>query len=172
MRLARLDVTARGLATLPVFVSDDERPVVIRVTDADTVTMLAGVCDEWSGSWGVWLRASEDYSAGLIARDVKTLCTLLEVDHVVIDAAHDAAAHAEVVAALLSDEEVTLHNAVATITAAYNRPAPARAVSVWSVEGDEIRHGDTALRRGETRGAVTFFVTSTLHGRLERTGRD
>jgi hypothetical protein len=158
MQLARLDVTAPDLATLPVFVSDDEHPVVIRVTDADTVTMLAGVCDEWSGSWGVWLSASEDYSAGLIARDVKTLCTLLEIDHVVIEAAHDAPAYAEVVTALLSDEEVTLHNAVATITAAYNRPAPAQVVSVWSVEGDELRHGDTTLRRGETRAAVTFFV--------------
>lgn len=157
MQLARLDVTSTDLEDLPVLVSEEDRPLVIRVTDADTVTVLAGVSTEWAGSWGVWLRASEDYSAALIARDVKTLAVLMEIDHVVIEAANEARAHADVVSALLSDDEVTLHNAVAHITAAYNRPAPPRPVCVWSVEGDTLVHGPRVLRRSEVRGAITFF---------------
>jgi len=158
MQLARLDVSWADLEDLPVLVSEDDRPLVIRVLDADTVTIVAGVSADWSGSWGVWLEASEDYSAGLIARDVKTLSTLMEIDHVVVDAARDAAAHADVVAALLTNGEVTLHNAVANITGAYNRPAPPRPITVWSVEGDVLRHGQRLLTLGEQRGAISFFL--------------
>jgi hypothetical protein len=157
MQLARLDVTSTDLEDLPVLVSEEDRPLVIRVSDGDTVTVLAGVSAEWAGSWGVWLSASEDYPAALIARDVKTLAVLMEIDHVVIEAATDASAHAEVVAALLSDDEVTLHNAVANITAAYNRPAPPRPVCVWSVEGDTLVHEERVLRHSEVRGAITFY---------------
>ncbi len=157
MQLARLDVSGVELGDLPVLVSEDDRPVVIRVNDRDTVIKVAGVSAQWSGSWGVWLYASEEYSAGLIARDVKTLSHLLEVDHVVVDADHDASAYAEAVAALLTDDEVTLHNAVATITGAYNRPAPPRPITVWSAHDDEVRHASTVLHRAETRGAVTYF---------------
>ena len=158
MQLSRLDVTYEELENLPALVSEDDRPLVIRVTDADTVTVVAGVSAAWSGSWGVWLRASEDYPAGLIARDVKTLARLLEIDHVVIDAAEHADAHAQVVAALLSEGPVTLHNAVASITGAYNRPAPPRPITVWSVEGDVLRHAQRTLRRVDARGPVTSFA--------------
>jgi hypothetical protein len=157
MRLARLDVTLAQLADLPVLVGDDTRPVVVRVSDADVVVALAGACDGWSGSWGVWLRAHEGYGAGMIARDVKTLSTLLQLDHVVIDAAADAAAHAEVVAALLSDDEVTLHNDVARITHAFNRPAPVRPVHVWHVDDGVLSDGVRVLRRASTRANVTFY---------------
>ena len=157
MRLARLDVTLAQLADLPVLVGDDSRPVVVRVSDADTVVALAGVCEGWSGSWGVWLRAHEGYGAGMIARDVKTLSTLLQVDHVVIDAATHARAHAEVVAALLSDDEVTLHNDVARITRAFNRPAPARPVHVWHVDDGVVSDDVRVLRRTSVRANVTYF---------------
>ncbi len=157
MQLARLDVTSADLEDLPVLVSEEDRPLVISVSDADTVTVLAGVSTEWAGSWGVWLFASEDYPASLISRDVKTLAALMEIDHVVIEASGDARAHAEIVTALLSDDEVTLRNAVATITAAYNRPAPSRPVCVWSVEDDTLVHDGHVLRRSEVRGAVTYF---------------
>jgi hypothetical protein len=157
MQLARLDVTSADLENLPVLISEEDRPLVISVKDADTVTILAGVSAEWAGSWGVWLLASEDYPAALIARDVKTLAVLMEIDHVVIEAVEDARAHAEVVSALLSDDEVTLHNAVANITAAYNRPAPPRPVCVWSVEGDTLVHEERVLRSGGARGAIAFY---------------
>jgi hypothetical protein len=157
VRLARLDVTFADLALLPVLVSSDERPLVIRVIDADTVTSLAGVGLDWSGSWGVWLDAGQSYSAGLIARDVKTLSTLWEIDHVVVDAPAHAAAYADVVAALLGEGEVTLHNEVANITAAYNRPAPPRPVTVWSVEGDTLRQGERVLHLRGAHGAVSFY---------------
>jgi len=157
MRLARLDVSLAELSEVPTLVSDDQRPVVLRVLDADGVIALASVAGRWSGSWGVWLRADQGYGAGLIARDVKTLSTLVELDHVVIDAATDAPAHAEVVRALLSDDEVTIHNAAARITRAHNRPAPPRPVTVWYVDADSLRDGERVLRRVERRGDVTFF---------------
>ncbi len=159
MRLARLDVSVAQLHDVPVLVSDHERPVALRVRDADSVIALASVAGRWSGSWGVWLRADQGYGAGLIARDVKTLSTLLELDHVVIDADANAAAYAEVVRALLSDEEVTIHNAVARITRARNRPAPPRPVSVWSRQGDSLRDGGRReLVRETRRGDVTIFT--------------
>ncbi len=157
MQLARLDVTSADVEELPVLVSEEDRPLVISVSDADTVTILAGVSAEWAGSWGVWLIAGADYPASLIARDVKTLAALMEIDHVVIEASDHARAHAEIVAALLSGDEVTLHNAVAEISAAYNRPAPARAIRVWSVEGDTLVHDGRVLRRSGVRGAITYF---------------
>lgn len=190
MRLARLDVAFDDLADLAdvtALVAPDEGPVVLRVRDADTATVVAGVGARWPGSavaalsgsasgsasgtpsqtwpgsssgsrsWGVWLEASDDYSAALIARDVKTLAALVSLGHVVIDAAAHAGAHAEVVAALLSDDEVNLRNEVAHLTHAYNRPAPARALVVWHVEGDTLVHGAQVLRRTATRGAVTLF---------------
>ena len=162
MRLARLDVSLGELSAVPTLVSDDERPVVLRVRDADGVVALASVAGRWPGSWGVWLRADEGYGAGLIARDVKTLSTLLELDHVVIEAFEDAAAYADVVRVLLTDDEVTIHNAVARITRAHNRPAPSRPVTVWSVGAEgagELRDGAArVLRRGERRDDVTFFT--------------
>ena len=159
MRLTRLDVSLATLGDAPTLISDADRPVVLRVRDADGIIALASVAGRWPGSWGVWLRADEGYGAGLIARDVKTLSTLLEIDHVVIDAATDAPAHAEVVRALLSEDEVTIHNAVARITRARNRPAPPRPVTVWSVQAEELRDDSgRVLRRDAVLGDVTFFA--------------
>lgn len=157
MRLARLDVTFDELTDPAVLIADDGCAVVVRVLDADTATVVGGVGASWSGSWGVWLEASDAYSAALIARDVKTLAALVALEHVVIDAAAHAAAHAEVVVALLSDDEVNLRNEVAHLTHAYNRPAPAHAPTVWYVQGDTLVHAARVVRRGVTRGAVTFF---------------
>jgi len=157
MQIHRLEVTAEELHRWPVMVGDDEHPVVVRVTDADTVTLMAALAPQWEGSFGVWLRADAGYSAGLIARDVKTLSFLCSLDHVVIDADREAAAHAEVVRALLSDGSVTLRNAVATITDAYNRPAPARPLTVWHVEGEGLRHGADRLDVVEARDGVTTY---------------
>lgn len=158
MRLARLDVSFAELPDALSLVADVDGPVVVRVDDADGAIALAGVVERLTGSWGVWLRADPGYGAGLIARDVKTLSTLLELDHVVIDAAGDAAAYAEVVRALLSDEEVTIHNSVARITRAYNRPPPPRPVTVWSVDTDTLRDGDRVLRRNGQLDRVTFYA--------------
>lgn len=157
MRLARFDVDLRGLENAPVHLSEGGRPVVFRVLDADPVVAVAGACVDWLGPWGLWLRASEDYSAGLIARDVKTLSHLLELDHVVVEADRDAHLHAEVVAALLSGERVTLHNAVATITNAYNRPAPPRTITVWSAQDEVLRHDSSVLQARASSGALTYF---------------
>ena len=156
MQLARLDVTPAEMADLASVAAQDH-PLVIRVIGADTVTMLAAMSEALSGAWGVWLEASEHYSAGLIARDVKTLARLLWIEHVVVDAAENSAAHAEVVRVLLSNESVTLYNAVANITGAYNRPAPPRPVTVWNVQGDLLVHPQRSLLRQRVSGALTYY---------------
>ena len=157
-------MTSAQLGALPVLITQQERPLVIRVNDADTVTTLAGVCAGWEGSWGVWLTASEEYPSSLIARDVKTLATLTQLEHVVVDAVAHSSAHAEVVRALLSDDEVNLANAVATIRAAYNRPAPTREIQVWSVSdaGSTLECGERILREREALGNVTIFTNGAL----------
>ena len=156
MRLARLDVSRDAFAAAAMPPALVETPLILRITDADTVITLAGAGRRWPQVRGVWLRASAGYSAALIARDVKTLSTLRPIEHVVIDAESNAAAHAEVVDALLSDREVTLDNAVAHLSRAYNRPAPPQPICVWSVQGEGLVHGSHSLHR-QSAGEVTIY---------------
>lgn len=157
MQLVVLSVRADELAELPVFVSDADRPVVVRVRDGDAATLLAAHGPDWEGSWGVWLEASEAYPAQLIARDVKTLSHLMELDHVVISARADAAAHAEVVWALLTADEVNFLNEVATLVQAYNRPAPASPLTVWYADGEALRSGQVVLEGDVASEDVTVY---------------
>jgi hypothetical protein len=128
--LARLDEVAKRANTTPI---------VLEVRDADTVISAASLKDRLSAPLGVWLSLSNDYLAQLAARDVATLSWLIELDVVVVSGA-EAVQGAEVVRALLSDDEVNFANDVATLRGAYNRPAPPRPVSVWSWDGEALRN--------------------------------
>ena len=70
---------------------------------------------------------------------------LVRIERVVIEHGLEAPAHADVVAALLTNDEVTIVNEVATIRGAYNRPAPPTAIDVWSFNGSQLRLGETVL---------------------------
>ena len=118
---------------------------VVTCDDATTVVALAAQADRLVGPIGVWLAVDGDYPAQLAARDVATLSWLIDLDTVVIGAASAADQHAQVVEALLSDDEVTIENDVATVVGAFNRPAPPREVRVWSCDGAELRRGDQTL---------------------------
>jgi hypothetical protein len=93
---------------------------------------------------GIWLEVGESYPAALCARDIATLCWLVDLREVVI-AGDDADAQAEVVRAMLSDEEITFSNKVANIVRAYNRPAPPKPIRVWSYEDGVLRSSDELL---------------------------
>jgi hypothetical protein len=85
---------------------------------------------------------------------------------VVISAASSAPSHADVVTALLTDDEVNFANDVATLRGAYNRPAPPRPVAVWSFDGTTIRRDDEALIE-QTRvttdvGEMTSFARDVV----------
>ncbi|MGH9020170.1 MAG: hypothetical protein ACRDV0_04035 [Acidimicrobiales bacterium] len=158
MEFARLDAT---LATRDAWAADlasSTRPVALRLLDGDA--MVAAAASDGAVR-SVWVVASDQYPAAIIARDVKTLAALVDLGDVVVEGA-DAPAHAEVVAALLSDDEVSFANDVATISHAYNRPAPARPVAVWSFDGVALRHGDASLRVTSTvpvpSGTLTLFT--------------
>lgn len=157
MRLRHLEVKAGELEGALAVMPEEDSPLIISVSDADTVTMLAGLDESPRGQWGVWLEASQDDSAGLIARDVKTMSMLTTMQHVVVWASRDAPAHAEIVVALLGDAPVTMSNAAGTLRAAYNRPAPAHPVTVWSCEGDVVRHAKSVLALREVRGALRVY---------------
>jgi hypothetical protein len=103
-------------------------------SDADTVITVASLRDRLTTDVGVWLRVSADYSAQLCARDVKTLSHLVALRHVVIDAESRSRAHAEIVRALLTNDEINFTNELVTIRGAYNRPAPPAPLTVWSEE--------------------------------------
>ena len=111
---------------------------------------------------GVWLCASASYSAQLCARDVKTLSHLVALDHVVIEAASGSAEHADIVRALLTNDEVNFENDLATIRGAYNRPAPPTPVTVWSAQEETLTSeaGVLRLQRVESRDALalTYFA--------------
>jgi hypothetical protein len=147
MELVHLRLEQAALADLDDL--DTERGtlrIVVSCSDATTVVAVAAHADHLDGPIGVWLEVDDGYPAQLCARDVATLSWLVHLDVVVVAAASLASQHAQVVEALLSDDEVTIHNDVANVVGAYNRPAPPRPVEVWSFDGTELRLGTRALR--------------------------
>jgi hypothetical protein len=138
-----------------------ESTTLFECSDADTVIVVASMCDGLTVDVGVWLRVSADYSAQLCARDVKTLSHLVALRHVVIDAESRSFAHAEIVRTLLTNDEVNFDNELATIRGAYNRPAPPSPLTVWSAEGDTLtsEHANLRVERSATRNGaeLTYF---------------
>jgi len=143
MALARLLFPLANLDALAGYASDHD--VVVGCTDADTVIAVASLRDRLTRPIGLWLVLSDDYAAQLAARDVATLSWLVTLGPVVIERGRDAAAHADVVRALLTNDEVNVVNDAATIRGAYNRPAPPYTIDVWSFDGAELRLGSTEL---------------------------
>lgn len=162
MAILRLSVPRVALDQVPDFVAEHHGPVVLDCIDADTIICAAALKDQWTTKVGVWLEMSPGYPAQLCARDVATLSWIIELGDVVISAPTNAEDYAQVVRALLTDDEVTFTNEVATLTKAYNRPAPPRAVRVWSSDGEILSRGERRLGRhsvtlGEI-GELTAYV--------------
>lgn len=139
-----------------------ESLVLFRCSDADTVIVASAMREELKAPVGVWLVVSPDYPAQLAARDAKTLSHLVHLSHVVIEALTASNEHAEVVRALLTNAQVDFDNAVASIHAAYNRPAPPSPLTVWSHEVGTLSSDLGVLRatRSEVRGGLqlTYFA--------------
>jgi hypothetical protein len=153
MALARLLAPLAHLDDVAGYVSDHD--VVFGCTDADTVMAVAALRDRVARPLGLWLVLSEDYSAQLAARDIATLSWLVQIDQVVIEEGLDAPAHADVVRALLTNDEVNIANDVATIRGAYNRPAPPTSIGVWSFNDSEVRQGESVLT-ASSRESLAF----------------
>lgn len=138
----------------------NEHDVVVSWTDADTVIATGSLHELLTRPIGVWLELSDDYSAQMAARDVATLSWLVPLRNVVVGAADQARADVEVVEALLTNAEVNFTNAVATLVAAYNRPAPPNPVRVWSYDGSALRCGVETLRATSSESvAVGELIT-------------
>jgi hypothetical protein len=157
MTLVRLDVRFEALDALVDEVN--RRHVVVALSDADTVVTVGSLHDRLNNPLGIWLELSADYSAQMAARDVATLSWLVPLDTVVVSAA-SAVGSAQVLQALLTNDEVNFTNGVATLVGAYNRPAPPRPIAVWSWDGALLRHGDEALREASSVSGRDFDETS------------
>ena len=166
MQLARLNVSLENLGEIARVVSEQNVPVVLAASDADVVMLVSSLRDQLRGPIGVWLEISADYSAPLAARDVATLSWLVDLDYAVISAISSASSHADVVTALLTDDEVNFANDVATLRGAYNRPAPPRPVAVWSFDGTTMLRDDEALiehtRVTTDAGELTCFARDVV----------
>ena len=97
-----------------------------------------------SAALGLWLTVDAAYPASIAARDVKTLSWLVRLTDVVVASADGhAREHAEILRALLTDDLVDFSNSVATLTSAYNRPAPPEMIEVrWSDDGASVSSFD------------------------------
>jgi hypothetical protein len=157
MTLVRLDVRFDAIDALVE--AANTRPVVAAITDADTIVTVGSLHDRLTSPVGVWLQLSDEYSAQMAGRDVATLSWLVTLDTVVISAAN-AEGSAQVVAALLTNDEVNFTNDVATLVGAYNRPAPPAPIAVWSWDGALLRHGDEALREASSTTGRDFDETT------------
>jgi hypothetical protein len=140
VELLRLSFALAKVDELADFVHEQSADVLISGNDADTVIVAGSLKDRWAKPIGVWLEVSPGYPAQLAARDVATLSWLIELDHVVVSAGQLAEAHADVVRALLTNDEVNFTNEVVSLVKAYNRPAPPRPLKVWSFDGSTLRH--------------------------------
>jgi hypothetical protein len=160
MAMVRLDARLATLDSLIDLVNATTGPLALRCVDGDTVMMASALRGRPSRPVGVWLEVSQGYHASLAARDVATLAWLIELELVVIASQSHAASHADVVAALLTNDEVNFSNDVAEIAHAYNRPAPPSAVAVWSCDDTTLRSGDVTLRETSTTSANEVTVTS------------
>ena len=136
--------------------------VVLRCSDADTLLVVASLREVLEGEIGVWLVVGDDYPAQLAARDVKTLAALVSLTRVVIEASSPVDQHADVLAALLSDDEVNFANDVVTLRGAYNRPAPPRPLDLWRYREGQLVMEEQQLNlvRSETLawGELTYFA--------------
>jgi hypothetical protein len=155
--MVRLAVRFDDLDSLAPYAN--AHPVVVALRDADTVVALGSLHDSLERPIGVWLELSADYSAQMAARDVATLSWLVALDAVVVSSP-EAVASAQVVEALLTNDEVNFTNGVATLVGAYNRPAPPTPVAVWSWDGTLLRHGDENLREDVAESIDAFEATT------------
>jgi hypothetical protein len=133
----------RGEETAQLATAND---VIVRCRDADTVLAVASWRASIDRDIGVWLVIDDDYPAQLAARDLKTLAAIVPLTRVVIEAASMVDQHADVVAAMLTNDEVNLSNEVVELRGAYNRPAPPRRIDVWRYRDGDLAAGDRTLR--------------------------
>ena len=145
MELMHLSTSLAHLEQVTAWVPEQSSPVLLSLVDANTVIAAAGAKDQWRSPLGVWLEIDEGYAASLCARDVATLSWLIDLDHVVVSA-ENARAQAQVVTAMLTNDEVNFANDAATIRGAFNRPAPPRPVRVWSFDGETLASDGLELR--------------------------
>jgi hypothetical protein len=135
--------------------------ILFQCTDAETVLVAASLVDRVTSDFGVWLSVTNAYPAQLAARDVATLSAIVPLRHVVVEASERAKDHADVLRALLTNDEVNFTNGVANIAGAYNRPAPPAPLTVWSYDEERLVDGDVILtqRRVEKSdaGELTYF---------------
>jgi len=140
----------------------NEHLVLFQCADADTVLVAASFADRVRQHFGVWLEVTSAYPAQLAARDVATLAAIVPLRHVVVEAGENVTQHADVLRALLTNDEVNFSNDVATISGAYNRPAPPTPVTVWSYDDQRLVSGDDELsERGveeSDAGELTYFA--------------
>jgi hypothetical protein len=138
-----------------------DHTVLFQCSDANTVLVSASLSSSLGRPFGVWLKVSDEYPAQLAARDIATLATLVPLGHVVIEASMLLEEHVDVVRALLTNDEVNFSNDVATLSGAYNRPAPSPPLVVWSSDTKCLFNGSDILtpRRVDTNdvGKFTYF---------------
>ena len=159
MALSRLTFTLERLDQVPSVLATSSDPLSVCCVDATTVVAVASIGEQLGAPLGLWLNVTAEYPGALIARDVKTLSWLVDLAHVVISAPRDALQHAEVVAALLTNDQVNFTNHVARLEGAYNRPAPPRPVVIWSFDGTHLRHGEYQFAERVTRPTAAGDVT-------------
>ena len=145
-----------------VAVSAADHTVLWHCSDHDTVLAAASLVGRIEAPFGVWLVVNDGYRAQLCARDVATLSHLIALRHVVIEATASPGAHADVVRALLTNDEVNFTNDVVALVGAFNRPAPPRPVSVWSYDGARLVNGGDVLVEGRRdvidERVLTYFA--------------
>jgi hypothetical protein len=159
MELTRLTAPLAQLGDVASHVSAHANMVVLECSDADTIMAAATLSGELDRPIGVWLEITSGYTAAICARDLATLSWLIDVEHVVVAAREKSQSHADVVEALLTNDEVNITNDVAVIAHAYNRPAPPKPITVWNFDGTAVRRGVTELI--ESSGARFAEITLT-----------
>jgi hypothetical protein len=91
----------------------------------------------WRGPIAIFQPVGGEVATSLVARDIKTVSWLAElVGAVLWSDDGEIEAHASIVAALTTRDDVTISSPAGQLAGAWNRPLPPRELTLWATSDD------------------------------------
>ena len=154
----------------PALVFDLDGPVAISYEGLSTPMVLAAQSELWARPVVPWLVIDDRFSSPVAARDIKTLCWLMNISDVLLSSPlGNLNEHAEIIWRLLTEDDVTIDNGAARLLNAYNRPLPLTPPAIWvtqhrpteSVARWQLAEGNSSLLALDDDVNVTSTLLAT-----------
>jgi len=114
---------------------DGQSRTSVAFTGGSTTMLVAANAGRFTQAFYVWQHVGADVPASIVARDVKTLAWLVDLRGVILWSDRgDIEEDAEIVAALLTRDDVTIEGGHDRVRGAWNRPRPPHPLEIWVSE--------------------------------------